>query len=51
MPETQVMTLEAQTMLSASTIKEGSGSATVIPGDAIHNGEFDANTNIWDIVW
>ena len=52
MPETQVMTLEAQTMLASSIITTGGdGKPTVTPGDAIHNGEFDVNTNIWDSVW
>lgn len=52
MPDTQVMTLETQTMLASSTITTGSdGKPTVTPGDAIHNGEFDVNTNIWDSVW
>ena len=52
MPDTQVMTLETQTMLASSTITTGgAGKPTVTPGDAIHNGEFDVNTNIWDSVW
>ncbi|MBO5880711.1 MAG: hypothetical protein J6Q57_03605 [Paraprevotella sp.] len=52
MPDTQVMTLETQTMLASSTITTGGdGKPTVTPGDAIHNGEFDVNTNIWDSVW
>ena len=52
MPDTQVMTLETQTMLASSTITTGGdGKPTVTPGGAIHNGEFDVNTNIWDSVW
>ena len=51
-PAVQVQALEAQTMLASSTITTGGdGKPTVTPGDAIHNGEFDVNTNIWDSVW